>query len=173
MNSLSQMTQPMKTLPSELEAPYEKISQWVTPLGFSVSCDTGDIADFPRGRLGEYDAGSVFEKEILVRISLDNIRRAARKFRIPEKGYLAECALTLFHEVGHALVEQLLDWADSIPEFLPALEASHGDAFFDVFNDDNMDEETLVEDFAHGFQSGRGSVLQRCAEAADVVVQSL
>ena len=150
-------------LPPELSQALDAIRPWLRGLGYSLSLDP-DTSSFIDGQLGEYELGSVFEKDIIIRVSTENIRKTCEEdpFLFPD--YEEEVHLTVFHEVGHALLEQLIDYAENINEFLPEIEKKYGDKFFDVFYDDNLTEEELVEDLARGFEYNTSSVLQECAE---------
>ena len=150
-------------LPPELSQALDAIRPWLRGLGYSLSLDP-DTSSFIDGQLGEYELGSVFEKDIIIRVSTENIRKTCEEdpFLFPD--YEEEVHLTVFHEVGHALLEQLIDYAENINEFLPEIEKKYGDKFFDVFYDENLTEEELVEDFARGFEYNTSSVLQECAK---------
>ena len=168
----------MKQLPKTLRDPLEKISQWLAPLGYTLSIE--DMEDEVPGLLGQYENGSVFEKEILIRVSTQNIRTFIkeynRDFPKERRNYTDECALTVFHEVGHALMEQLNDYADNIEGFLERLKVDPEEPFspyFDVFYDDNKTEEEVVEDFAWGFLDGSSSKLQKCMEETDRIAAEL
>lgn len=149
----------------ELSRTIISIRPWLSNLGFALTLDD-DLSGFHEGQLGEYEAGSVFEKDIIIRVSLENIRKTCREdpFLFPD--FEEEVRLTVFHEIGHALVEQLLDYAENINEFLPELKAEYGDKFDEIFNEDLDNEETLVEDFARRFNRNTKSLLQECAEAS-------
>ena len=141
------------------------IRPWLSSLGFTLTLDD-DRSGFHECQLGEYEAGSVFEKDIIIRVSLKNIRKMCREdpFLFPD--FEEEVRLTVFHEVGHALVEQLIDYADNISEFLPELKAEYRDKFDEIFDEDLDNEETLVENFARGFNGKTKSLLQECAEVS-------
>lgn len=149
---------------SKLDEALSAIRPWLSSLGFTLTLDD-DLSGFHEGQLGEYEAGSVFEKDIIIRVSLKNIRKTCREdpFLFP---FEEEVRLTVFHEVGHAIVEQLLDYADNISEFLPKLKAKHGNRFDEIFDEELDNEETLVEDFARGFGGKTISLLQECAEVS-------
>lgn len=148
---------------SKLDEALSAIRPWLSSLGYALTLDD-DLSGFHEGQLGEYEAGSVFEKDIIIRVSLENIRKTCLEdpFLFPD--FEEEVRLTVFHEVGHALVEQLLDYADNISEFLPELKAKHGNRFDAIFDEELDNEETLVEDFARGFNGKTKSLLQECAE---------
>lgn len=63
------------------------------------------------------------------------------------------------------LKKSRLDYADNIEGFLPELKAEYGDKFDEIFDEENDNEETLVEDFARGFGEKTKSLLQECVEA--------
>ena len=150
-------------LPPELSQALDAIRPWLQDLGYSLSLDP-DTSSFTDGKLGEYELGSVFEKDIVIRVSPRNIRKAIREYPEAFETFPKEVRFTVFHEVGHALVEQLVDYVDNIEDFLPNIEAKYGEKFFDVFDDENITEEELVEDFARAFGTNTQSVLQECAE---------
>lgn len=152
-----------KRKPKELSQALKVIRQWLKKLGYSLTLDP-DTSSFHEGQLGEYEGGSIFEKDIVIRVSTENISKTCEEDSFLFPDYEEEVHLTVFHEVGHALMEQLIDYAENIDEFLPEIEKKYGDKFFDVFNDDNLTEETLVEDFARGFEHKNKSILQECAE---------
>lgn len=149
----------------ELSRTIISIRPWLSSLGYTLTLDD-DLSSFHEGQLGEYEAGSVFEKDIIIRVSLKNIRKTCREDPFLFPNFEEEVRLTVFHEVGHALVEQLLDYADNISEFLPELKAKHGNRFDAIFNEELDNEETLVEDFARGFNGKTKSLLQECAEVS-------
>lgn len=155
---------PAPLLPPELAAPFGAVETWLKPFGLSLTLDP-DTRHFSEGQCGEYEDGSVFEKDITIRVHRENIRDYVDEQSPWGNSFEDECSLTVYHEVGHALVQQLVDYSENIAEFLPSVERLFGDRFFDVFNDDNLSEEELVEDFAYGFLDGTGSTLQECAEA--------
>ena len=161
--SIDLETMAAKRKPKELSQALKVIRPWLRKLGYSLTLDL-DTSSFREEQLGEYERGSVFEKDIVIRVSTENIWKTCKEdpFLFPD--YEEEVHLTVFHEVGHALMEQLIDYAENIDEFLPEIEKKYGDKFFDVFNDDNLTEETLVEDFARGFEHKNKSILQECAE---------
>ena len=135
-------------LPGEARDPQYR--RWLRGLGYSLSLDP-DTSSFTDGQLGEYELGSVFEKDIVIRVSPRNIRKAIREYPEAFETFPKEVRFTVFHEVGHALLEQLIDYANNIEDFLPNIEAKYGDKFFDVFDDENLTEEELAEDFARAF----------------------
>ncbi len=148
----------------ELNEVLSAIRPWLSSLGYDLSLDD-DLSGFHEGQLGEYEAGSVFEKDIIIRVSLENIRKTCQEDSFLFPDFEEEVRLTVFHEVGHALVEQLLDYADNIERFLPELKAKYRDKFDEIFDEENDNEETLVEDFARGFNGKTKSLLQECVEA--------
>lgn len=149
----------------ELSRTIISIRPWLSSLGYALNLDD-DLSGFHEGQLGEYEAGSVFEKDIIIRVSLENIRKTCREDPFLFPNFEEEVRLTVFHEIGHALVEQLLDYADNISEFLPELKAEYGDRFDEIFDEELDNEETLVEDFARGFGGKTKSLLQECAEVS-------
>lgn len=148
-----------------LDEALSAIRPWLSCLGYTLTLDD-DLSGFHEGQLGEYEAGSVFEKDIIIRVSLENIRKTCREDSFLFPDFEEEVRLTVFHELGHALVEQLLDYADNIEGFLPELNAKYGDKFDEIFDEEFDNEETLVEDFARGFGRKTKSLLQECAEVS-------
>lgn len=143
---------------SAIKAASDTICNFLKPYGLTVTCETESIDN---GVLGEYESGSVFSYDIICRIDLDNLKKCCKE----ERCSLAEqIKLTIYHETGHALMEQLIDYAENLPEMDTLLRGHFGQKYFDVFNDDHLDEETIVEDFAHGFLYNHGSLLQSCFE---------
>lgn len=149
--------------PSKLDEALSAIRPWLSSLGYALTLDD-DMSGFREGQLGEYEAGSVFEKDIIIRVSLENIRKTCQEDSSLFPDFEEEVRLTVFHEVGHALVEQLLDYADNIEGFFPELKAKYENRFDEIFDEENDNEETLVEDFARGFNGRTKSLLQECAE---------
>lgn len=150
--------------PSKLDEALSAIRPWLSTLDYTLTLDN-DLSGFHEGQLGEYEAGSVFGKDIIIRVSTENIRKTCQEDSFLFPDFEEEIRLTVFHEVGHALVEQLLDYADNIEGFLPELKAEYGDKFDEIFDEENDNEETLVEDFARGFGEKTKSLLQECVEA--------
>ena len=150
---------------SKLDEALFAIRPWLSSLGYALTLDD-DLSGFHEGQLGEYEAGSVFEKDIIIRVSTENIRKTCQEDPLLFPDFEEEVRLTVFHEVGHALVEQLLDYADNINEFLPELNAKYGDKFDEIFDENLDNEETLVEDFARDFGGKTKPLLQECAEVS-------
>lgn len=150
--------------PSKLDEAHSAIRPWLSTLGYALTLDN-DLSGFHEGQLGEYEADSVFGKDIIIRVSTKNIRKTCQEDSFLFPDFEEEVRLTVFHEVGHALVEQLLDYADNIEGFLPELKAKYENRFDEIFDEENDNEETLVEDFARGFDKKTKSLLQECVEA--------
>lgn len=150
--------------PSKLDEALSAIRPWLSTLDYDLTLDN-DLSGFNEGQLGEYEAGSVFGKDIIIRVSLENIRKTCQEDSFLFPDFEEEVRFTVFHEVGHALVEQLLDYADNIEGFLPELKAKYENRFDEIFDEENDNEETLVEDFARGFNGKTKSLLQECVEA--------
>lgn len=67
--------------------------------------------------------------------------------------------------MGHALFEQLIDWSENLEEVETLLDGPFGEKYFDIFNDDNVTEEVLVERFARDFENETSvSLLRQCWE---------
>lgn len=126
--------------------------------------DTSDLSltvgtdSLPKGKIGEYERGSVFEKNVTVTVDVNQIRHLLPYW----EDALKESVITLWHEVGHAIVEQVIDWTENIPEAEEFASGPTGERFFNVFNDDFLTEEELVEDFALAAISGMRSELDGC-----------
>lgn len=149
---------------SKLGEALSAIRPWLSSLGYTLTLDD-DLSGFRQGQLGEYEAGSVFGKDIIIRVSLENIQKTCQEDSFLFPDFEEEVRFTVFHEVGHALVEQLLDYADNIEGLLPELKAKYENRFDEIFDEENDNEETLVEDFARGFNGRTKSLLQECVEA--------
>ena len=64
-------------------------------------------------------------------------------------------------------MNQITDWYENIPEIHDYVESTIIDDYFDVFDDENMTEEDLVEAFARHFLHGRPDQLKGCFEKLD------
>lgn len=159
-----------KTIPPEIQAPLDKIGSYLEPYGLTATLDQ-DPDGFKENEIGEYENGSVFEKNIIFRINTDNIREAAKEECMYYMDfYLEQCRITVYHEIGHALMEQLIDWTENLEEMEALLDGQFGKTYYDIFNDDNCTEEEIVEDFAKGFDNEKPSLLQRCWEEANKLI---
>ena len=148
----------------------QKCRDWLLPFGLDIECEQTELPD---GQLGEYEHDSVFTKTIFVRICPENIRKecselchdldAGDALRFLDN----QLRLTVFHELGHALVNQITDWYENIPEIHDYVESTLIEDYFDVFDDGNMTEEDLVEAFARHFLHGRPDQLKGCFEKLD------
>lgn len=158
----------METLHIDLLEAVTDIGTWLSPFGYTLQCDDEDLSE---GQLGSYEKGSVFEKEILIHVSPDNIEKATQyeiNDRYGNPGN--QVRITVFHEVGHALLEQIIDWANNIPEIDELCNGPFGEKYFEVL-DDSVEEETVVEDFAWGFFDGIPSPLQKCWEELNKFIE--
>ena len=149
-----------------LDESLRKADEWLAPSGLSVQCETEE--PMPPDVLGEYEACSVYEKQIHIWVNIPGI--AAYCYTGGEcppghrwDGLREIVATTVYHEVGHAVVEQIRDWDDNIPEIRSLVRRRLRHQYNDVF-DGLLDEEVIVEDFAWGMLEGRPSQLQRCFE---------
>ena len=155
------------------------IVEWLSPHGFDINVRIEDDADDP-SRMGVYEMGTVFGKTIEVTVSPqairdyikyyatawemeDDLQRAGWTSRQGlRKRYSAfQFAMTVYHELGHALLEQIIDWMENIPEF----DEIFGEDFimrYDAVLEDSLPEEDLVEDFAWSCVQGRVHVLKSC-----------
>lgn len=146
----------------------DKCRKWLLPFGLDIECEQTQLPD---GLLGEYEHDSVFTKT--VRVCPENIRKecgelchdldAGDAMRFLDN----QLRLTIFHELGHALMNQIMDWYENIPEIHDYVESTLIDDYFDVFDDGNMTEEDLVEAFAGHFLHGRPDQLKSCFEKLD------
>lgn len=60
-------------LSPELSQALDTIRPWLQGLGYSLSLDP-DTSSFTDGQLGEYELGSVFEKDIVMKPARENPR---------------------------------------------------------------------------------------------------
>lgn len=155
------------------------IDELLAPEGLDIDVRLEDDADNPT-RLGLYEAGTVFAKTIEVTLFPQTIRdyvhhdttademigdlRLAgwtRRGALKTDYSAFQLALTIYHELGHALLEQIIDWMENIPEFDEIL----GEDFikrYDAVLEDSLPEEDLVEDFAWSSVQGHIHVLKSC-----------
>ena len=146
---------------ARLEA-INEINKWLVPFGLTAECY---IEDMPQEQLGYYEMGSVFEKEILVYINPENISRTCKEDSIHDRYSepSTQVKITIYHEIGHGILEQIIDWMENVKEIQTLCDGPFGETYKDVINDD-VEEETIVEDFAWGFFDGIPSSLQKCFE---------
>ena len=137
------------------------MNKWLKPFSLSLSCEKENLKG---DRLGEYEMGSVFEGEIKSRIDLKKIIASAKEDNLGQDEICRQIRLTIYHETGHGLMELLIDYAENYEEFQPLLNGDFGKKYFDIFYDDNTDEETIVEDFARCIEGNEKSLLQLCVE---------
>ena len=137
----------------------EKANIWLSPFGLCLEAESRKKGD---GRLGEYEAGSIFEKTIQVVIYTDAIAESCADEREFEREFLPfselsdeedQIKLTIYHELGHALVEQIIDWMENLPEAAEIFTDDLCQKYHSVV-DGEFDEETLVENFAYAFMYG-------------------
>lgn len=160
----------LKKITSYIKDAETKVSPFLNKFGYSLTIEDTCL---PNNRIGEYEAGSVFEKDIIVRIDSRKIRRITGKDNpYRETDVNEQIQLTVFHETGHALMEQLIDWAEYLPEAEELVNGPFGKKYFDIFNDDRIDEETIVERFANAFFDKSPSLLQNCFEEMSVLLES-
>lgn len=166
-----------------LERIVKKANAFLEPFGYTLQAEPQHDCD---GRLGEYEMGSIFEKNIQIIMYPVPIRRyvrsqtafdrewdlieAGRSIRKPtDKDNYMSCVLlqtelTVWHEIGHALMEQIVDWMGYIDDFDELI----GKELLQKYNtiiDEETSEEAIVEDFAWGMvrENGR-SELKECFE---------
>ena len=119
--------------------------------------------DLPERCLGQYEGGSVFEKTVRVSICPGTIRTFCHKASsdIFVTDIRRQTRLTVLHEVAHALVEQIRDWVENVPEVMEFVRKKLFGKYPDVFDiRTDIDEELVCEDFAYGFRTGRGNHLE-------------
>ena len=168
----------MKTLLSKhhravIQSAERRINGWLAAFGLSATAATADDGELPDGECGEYEGGSVFTKTIAVCVCVPAVRRYCKELVEPYSRKLLDDGIrtTIYHEVGHALVEQIDDWLRHLPEARALREGDLGGRFEEVF-DDGLDEETLVEDFAQAFLKGRPSPLSLCFAEMDAALSA-
>ena len=151
----------------------EKANVFLKPYGLSVRLGDCQEEDAPsEDCLGYYEGGSVFESgTIMVNVLAGRLFDAfldcygGEELVSDMPGLRDEAAVTVFHEVGHGLMEHILDYADNIEEISDWVGSPEAEPFFDVFNDDNRSEEDVVEEFARNLYEGVPSVLSKCIAA--------
>lgn len=148
---------------ASLENARREMSTWLAPFGLSLEVDSKELlsADV----LGSYEGSSVFEKNILVHVNLPAIKRTCAEdpFEDRYSDVASVTKTTLYHEVGHALLEQIIDWMENLPDAGEVF----NDAFctkYDAVVDDALPEEELVEEFAWNWLLGRPDPLKSCFE---------
>lgn len=152
----------------------DKANAWLAPFDLCLEVEASSDGD---GRVGEYEAGSVFEKTIQVVIFTDEIVKW--RFKEQDTFPLSEITsekvqiqVTVYHELGHALVEQIIDWMENLPEadeiFTDEFCRKYGSVV-----DDDIDEETLVEDFAYAFLNDAADPLKACFEELNKIFETL
>lgn len=134
----------------------DRINAWLEPYGLEARVSNERL---PKRTIGQYEGGSVFEKTILTRIDMEKHRKLCKEENLSLQGQLS---MTLYHEVGHALMEQLIDYVDNIPEANKLVDGPFGEKYFDIFFDDCLTEEEVVEEFALRFFYGKESPLSLC-----------
>lgn len=158
-----------------------KVRAWLEPYGYSVILCNEEQPD-DKNWLGQYEAGSVFSGLIEIRVSKERIYKYSLPFwrvNAPSKEKKAmemakETAITFYHEVGHAIMEQIIDWYENIPEIREHVETKMMDRYFDVFDDSNVSEEALVEVFAHAFHQGKeDETLRMCFNELNNYIKTL
>ena len=144
-----------------------KCNDWLRPFGLEVSVTD---ARMPENRIGEYEAGSVFEKEIVITVDELAIRNSFND-ECPGEVPEIEIRMTVYHELGHAILEQIIDWSENLDEVKALADGEFGQRYDSVF-DDALPEEDLVEDFALAFENGYVSPLQACFEELNALLNA-
>lgn len=155
----------------KVEEAVRDANAFLSPFDLEVSVAYGDEYS-KSSRLGSYELGTVFEGEIVVNVFVDNLLKSYRECERDSDRYstdysvLAEEAyVTVLHEVGHGLMEKILDYANNVEEIDEWVSSEEAGPFYDVFNDDNLSEEDLVEAFARASWRKEESLLSRCVKA--------
>lgn len=162
-----------------VERTINDIIEWIIPQGLDIQVTAQDDNEHPT-RLGMYEAGSIYSKNIEIVISPkaihDYIETYTTDWEIDDdlqkahweihdniqKEYAAfQAAVTVYHELGHALVEQIIDWMENIPEFDEIIGEDSIERY-DAVLEDSLPEEKLVEDFAWNSIQGKEHVLKVC-----------
>ena len=148
-------------LKAAIDEATKRISDYLQPFGYTINI----VIDEPLAEpiLGMYESGSVFTKEITVFVQTNNIIDTCSKDHIKDRYSDPEVQtrITIYHEVGHALVEQIIDWMENIPEINDLCNGEFGKRHAEVIEDDT-DEEILVEDFAYGIEDNKETPLSAC-----------
>ena len=112
-------------------------------LGLDVRTSEDDIFEMKRTYgdfIGMYEHESVFSGTVLIYLNVDDLEEASEA-----DDFYYDVIVTIYHEIGHALFELIM----SIPE---EDVKKYEEVYFNVFFDDNdIDEEELVEDFGQSF----------------------
>ena len=112
-------------------------------LGLDVRTSEDDIFEMKRTYgdfIGMYEHESVFSGTVLIYLNVESLEEASEA-----DDFYYDVIVTIYHEIGHALFELIM----SIPE---EDVKKYEDSYFNVFFDDNdIDEEDLVEDFGQSF----------------------
>ena len=147
-------------------------NRFLEPFGLSVELGDCDPEYAPFGGvLGSYEAGSIFEGVIKVNVFAETLLRTyledcADHGESPdESNLLEEAAVTVLHEVGHGLMERIVDYAENVDEISSWVDSDEAAPFFDVFNDDNKKEEDIVEEFGRNLFHDLPSPLSECIHA--------
>ena len=112
-------------------------------LGLDVRTSEDDIFEMKRTYgdfIGMYEHESVFSGTVLIYLNVESLEEASEA-----DDFYYDVIVTIYHEIGHALFELIM----SIPE---EDVKKYEEVYFNVFFDDNdIDEEELVEDFGQSF----------------------
>ena len=151
----------------------ETMITWLTPFGLSLEIDTDNNEELDANQLGSYEAGSVFEKEILIHVNPTAIKKACDDDPWDDKYSDVNnvAKTTVYHEVGHALVEQIIDWMENLPESATVFTESFCQKY-DAVIDDALPEEDLVEDFAWNILDETDDPLKNCFEELNRLLNS-
>ena len=130
-------------------------------LGLDVRTSEDDIFEMKRTYgdfIGMYEHESVFSGTVLIYLNVESLEEASEA-----DDFYYDVIVTIYHEIGHALFELIM----SIPE---EDVKKYEDSYFNVFFDDNdIDEEDLVEDFGQSFDP----TLETKSELRELLVHML
>lgn len=134
------------TTKEAIQAAVKKISDYLQPFGLTLSCNESPEQG---NTTGLYEHGSVFSKDIEITIYPKVISKICREDPFQDKysDPAVQTRITIYHEVGHAMMEQFIDWMESIPRISTLCDGEFGKRYVDIF-EDYYDEENVVEDFA-------------------------
>lgn len=153
----------------EIVAATARMNEWLKPYGYRVACQVITPEDEPLedGCLGCYVSGSIFSKVIEIIIDPERIETACGEDSVHDRysDPAIQIEITLYHELGHAITEQIMDWLQYNEDFQALQETKFGTDYMDILYD-YIPEEDLVEDFAWGLFEGKASPLQRCFQEA-------
>ena len=158
-----------------------KIGAWLKPYGYDVLLCRDELPGNKRW-IGMYESGSVFSGMIEIYVSEERIYKYLlpvwREYAYPKEmraeDMADETAITFYHEVGHAILEQIIDWYENVPEIYEYVETKMMDRYFSVFDDAVFDEEILTENFARDFHAeNKKNELRKCFDKLNNFIKTL